>query len=101
VLFRTGDFLPSLEDVPTWFSDYFDIPLEAAQVILSVIVILLVLLPVLILTQGKSLTTVAVMFVLTEAVLVGISWLPGWLMILTVCIVALALAKFGSDSIGG
>jgi len=93
--------MPSLEDIPTWFSDYFGIVFEAGQVILSIIVILMVLLPVLLLTRGKGLTIPAVMFILTEAVLVGIGWLPSWIMILTVVVIALGIARFGTKMIGG
>ena len=98
---RAGDFLQSLEDIPTWFSDYFDISLEAGQIILSLIVILMVLLPVLILTKGKGLTVPAILLFLTEALLVGIGWLSSWIMIATLCILALFFAKMGSDLVTG
>ena len=91
----------SLEDIPTYFSDYMDISLEAGQAILSIIVILAVLLPVLYLSKDKGITIPAVMFVLTEAFLVGIGWIPAWLMIVTVVIVALAFARFTSVSVTG
>ena len=91
----------SLESIPTYFSDFMDISLEAAQVILSIVVILAVLLPVFYLARDKGITLPAVMFVLTEALLVGIGWLPSWLMIVTVVIVALALARFTSVNVTG
>lgn len=93
--------MQSIEDVPTWFADTWDIPLEAAQVILSVIVILAVLLPVLMLTKGKGIVIPAVLFILTEAILVGVSWLPSWLMIVTVVIIALLFARESSDIVTG
>ena len=40
-----GGFIMSLESIPTYFSDFMDISLEAGQAILSIIVILAVLLP--------------------------------------------------------
>jgi len=101
VLFRTGDFLQSLEDIPTWFSDYFDISLEAGQIILSLIVILMVLLPVLISTRGKGLTGPAILLFLTEALLVGIGWLSSWIMVATLSILALFFAKEGSGLVTG
>jgi len=85
--------MQSIENVPTWFADTWDIPLEAAQVILSVIVILAVLLPVLIVTKGKGMLIPAVMFILAEAILVGVSWLPAWVMIMTVVVIALIFAR--------
>ena len=91
----------SLESIPTYFSDFMDISLEAAQAILSIVVILAVLLPVFYLARDKGITIPAVMFVLTEALLVGIGWLPSWLMIVTVVIVALAFARFTSVTVTG
>lgn len=85
--------MQSIESVPTWFSDTWDIPLEAAQVILSVIVILAVLLPVLMLTKGKGILIPAIMFILAEAILVGVGWLPSWIMIVTVIVIALIFAR--------
>lgn len=91
----------SLESIPTYFSDFMDISLEAAQVILSIVVILAVLLPVLFLTKGKGIIIPAVMFVLTEAFLVGIGWLPSWLMIVTVVVIALVFARTTSVFVSG
>lgn len=85
--------MQSITSVPTWFSDNWGIPLEAAQVILSIIVILAVLLPVLYLTKGKGILIPAVMFILTEAVLIGVSWLPSWLMIVNLVVIALIFAR--------
>jgi len=101
VLFRAGDFLQSLEDIPTWFSDYFDISLEAGQIILSLIVILMVLLPVLIATKNRGLLIPAVLLFLTEGLLVGIGWLSSWVMITTLVILALFFSKLGADTVTG
>ena len=63
----------SLEDVPTWFSDSMGITLASAQVILSVVVLLSVLLPTMYLSRGsKSVTIEVVMLFLVESLLVGI-----------------------------
>lgn len=93
--------MPSLEDVPTWFSDYFDISLEAGQIILSLIVILAVLLPVLIVTRGRTLIIPLAIFFVVEVLLVGIGWLNVWVVIVTVCIVALLWAKETSALVTG
>lgn len=93
--------MPSLEDIPTWFSDYMDISLEAGQIILSIAVISAVLLPILYLTRGRGVLLPALVFVLMEALLVGIGWFPLWLMIVTVCIIALLWARLGSGLVTG
>ena len=92
----------SLESIPTYFSDFMDITLEAAQAILSIVVILAVLLPTLYLARGNKSTIIEiVMLFLTEAFLVGIGWLPFWLLIATVAVMALAVASLGTKVVTG
>jgi len=92
----------SLEDVPTWFSDTMGISLEAAQVILSIVVILAVLLPVFYLARGRrGLMIELVLFFLTESFLIGIGWLPFWVMIATIAVMSLAIALLGTRIVTG
>lgn len=92
----------SLESIPTYFSDFLDITLEAGQAILSLVVILAVLLPILYLTRGKgSATILIIMFFLTETFLVGIGWMPFWVLIATVAVMALAIASLGTKAVVG
>lgn len=92
----------SLESIPTYFSDFLDITLAAGQVILSMVVILAVLLPTMYLSRGnKSVTIEIVMLFLTESFLVGIGWLPFWLLIATVALMAFAVASLGTKTVTG
>jgi len=92
----------SLEDVPTWFSDSMGITLASAQVILSVVVLLSVLLPTMYLSRGsKSVTIEVVMLFLVESLLVGIGWFPFWLLIATLAVLALAIAFLGTKVVTG
>jgi len=93
--------MQSLEDFPTWLSTYWDISLEAAQIILSIVVIFSLLLPALYLTRGRGFVIPILTFFLTEALLVGIGWLSSWVMIATVCIMALFVGKFGAELVTG
>lgn len=93
--------MQSIASVPTWFSDTWGISLEAAQVILSIVAILMVLLPVLYLTKGKGLTIPAVMFILVEFFLIGIGWMPFWIAIVTITVIALGVARIGANMAGG
>ena len=93
--------MQSLEDIPTWFADFTDITLEAAQVILSIVVLLAVLLPTLYLSRGKSTTIELVMLFLVECLLVGIGWMPFWVLIATVAVVAMAVAFLGAKLVTG
>lgn len=96
--------MQSLSSIPTWFSDTMDISLEAAQAILSISVILAVLLPTMYLSMrmrtASHLPTI-LMFFLIEAVLVGISWLPFWILIATVAVMAFAIASLGTKVVTG
>ena len=92
----------SLESIPTYFSDFMDISLEAGQAILSIVVILAVLLPTMYLArENKSAIIEIVMLVLTESFLVGIGWLPFWLLIATVAVMAFGIAALGTKAVTG
>ena len=92
----------SLESIPTYFSDFLAITLEAGQAILSIVVILAVLLPTMYLSRGNKSTIIEiVMLVLTEAFLVGIGWLPFWLLIATVAVLAFGIASLGTKAVTG
>ena len=92
----------SLESIPTYFSDFMDISLEAAQAILSIVVILAILLPTMYLSRGSKSTIIEiVMLFLAEAFLVGIGWLPFWLLIATVALMAFGVAILGTKAVTG
>jgi len=92
----------SLEDIPTYFSDFLDISLEAGQAILSTVVILAILLPTLILLRNRKGVAIELMlFVLVESFLVAIGWLSFWLLIATVVIMAFGIANIGSNAVLG
>lgn len=92
----------SLEDVPAVFADAVGINLLSAQVILSITVIFALLLPTMILAKGKNAMTIYLLvFVLTECLLVGLGWLNFWILIMTVVVIALGVAKSGTDLVVG
>ena len=94
--------MQSLESIPTWFSDFMNITLEAAQMILSVVVILAILLPTMYLARGtKAVLVEVVMLFLSMSLLVGIGWLPFWILIATVAVLALAVASLGTKVVTG
>lgn len=91
-----------IESIPTWFADFWDISLEAAQALLSIAVILAVIMPIMLLSKGgKSTFIVSVMLFLVEAFLVGIGWLPFWILIATVAIMAVAISLLGTRVVTG
>jgi len=92
----------SLEDIPSDFADAFGMTDAAAQILLSIVVLLAVLLPVMYFNQGKrGLVVELVMIFLVEGLLVGIGWLPFWMLIGTVAIMAVAIALLGTRVVVG
>ena len=94
--------MQGLESIPTWFADAMDINLAAAQTILSLVVLLAVLLPTMYLSRGSKSTTIElVMLFLVECLLVGIGWLPFWILIATIAVMAMAISLLGTKMVTG
>jgi len=92
----------SLEDVPEVFAEYFGINEGTAQVILSITVIFALLLPTMVLARGKNATMIyLVVLLLAECLLVGLGWMPFWILIATVAMMALAIAALGTNAVTG
>ena len=92
----------SLEGIPQDFADYFLINLTMAQLILSIAVIFTILLPVMYLARGRNAVTIwLITTFLGECVVLGLGWLPFWIMIMTIAVTVLAIALVGSRAIGG
>lgn len=92
----------SLEDIPSAFADAVGINEGTAQVILSIVVIFTLLLPTMLLARGKNATVIyLIMLLLAECLLVGLGWMPFWILIATVAMMAVAIAMFGAKVVTG
>ena len=92
----------SLEDIPSAFADAVGINEGTAQVILSIIVIFALLLPTMLLARGKNATMIyLIVLLLAECLLVGLAWMPFWILIATVAMMALGIAILGSEAVTG
>lgn len=92
----------SLEDIPSEFADAVGITEGTAQVILSIVVIFTLLLPTMLLARGKNATTIyLIMLLLAECLLVGLGWMPFWILIATVAMMAVAIAMLGTKAVTG
>lgn len=91
----------SLEEIPEYFADTFGITTEVAQIILSVAVILAIVLPTMYLAKDKHQLPVIIMLFVSIALLVGLTWLPFWMLIVSLLIGASGIAYLGSNMIGG
>jgi len=90
----------SLEDIPSQFAEYFGINEATAQVILSIAIIFAILLPTMYLAKNSRTIHLIVLF-LTECLLTGIGWLPFWVLIATVAMMAVAIAVLGVGAVTG
>jgi len=92
----------SLEDVPSAFADYFGINETTGQLMLSLVVIFTLLLPTMYLAKGKNAVTIWLIAVfLGECVVLGLGWLPFWIMIMTIAVTVLGMSITVSKAIGG
>lgn len=94
--------MQGLEEIPQTFADAVGINLATAQVILSITIIFSLLLPTMLLAKGKNVTTIyLIMLLLAECLLVGLGWMPFWILIATVAMMALAIAAIGTQAVTG
>jgi len=92
----------SWEDIPSAFADFVGINEDTAKVILSIVVIFALLLPTMYLSRGtRAITVEIVVLFLAECLLVGIGWLPFWVLIATIAIMAAAVALLGARVVVG
>ena len=92
----------SLEDVPSALADALAITESTAQVIISIAVIFALLLPTMYLAKGKNAITIYIIVVfIGECLLVGLGWMPFWILITTLGCIALAIAAIGAQAVTG
>jgi len=92
----------SLEDIPADFATYFGINETTAQLILSLCVICTILFPVMYLSRGRNALTIwLITTFIGECIVLGLGWLPFWIMVMTIAITVLAIAIKSSGAIGG
>ena len=94
--------MQSLEDIPSWLSTAWGIDLISAQVILSMFVIAACVIPFIILRKERSNFTIEVVFMfIGMALCVALGWLPLWIMVMSIIIVAIVGAILGGGLIAG
>ena len=92
----------SLEDIPEAFADFFGVNEATAQVILSIAIIFAMLLPTMYLARGKNATMIyLIMTFLAECLLVGLGWMPFWILIATIALMAFGVAVVGAQGVVG
>ena len=88
--------------MPSEFATYFGINETTAQLMLSLVVIFTLLLPTMYLAKGKNAVTIwLIVTFLGECIVLGLGWLPFWIMITTIAVTVLGMAITTSNAIGG
>lgn len=90
-----------LEDKPQDFADYFGINLGSAQIILSIVVIFAIILPMMYLAKDKHQLPIVISVFLAEILLVGIGWMPFWVLIATMAVSVMAITLLTSKIVTG
>lgn len=92
----------SLEDIPSNLADYLGINETTAKLLLSLVVIMTLLLPAMVLAKGKNAVTIwLIVTFLGECIVLGLGWLPFWIMIMTIAITVLGIAFVSSGAMSG
>jgi len=90
-----------LESIPSEFADYFEINLGSAQIILSIVVIFAIILPMMYLAKDKHQLPIVISVFLAEILLVGIGWIPFWVLIATMAVSVMAITLLTSKIVTG
>lgn len=91
--------MQGVADIPTWLATAWGISEGVAQIILSFAVIIFMLLPVMYFTKNAAVLLIVI--VLAECLLVGLGWIPFWILIATVAMMAIAVASLGTNAVTG
>ena len=93
----------SLEDAPEALATFFGINETTAALFLSLSVIMAIVLPIMILTREND-NGVIIWLIFTfigECVVMGLGWLPLWVMVMTLIITSIPISMLGAKVIGG
>ena len=93
--------MPDLEEIPGLLGTALGISEATAQILLSVIVIFALLLPTMYLARGRAITIQLIVVFLAEVLLIGMGWLPYWVLIATIAVMAIAVALLGTRVVVG
>lgn len=94
--------MQSLEEIPELLGDYLGITEASAQILLSIIVLLAIVLPIFITMRDERAITIAIiMLFMGVCFLVGIGWLDFWILIVVIMLIALGWAQIGAKGVTG
>ena len=88
-------------EVPTYLDEQFACGEFVGGLLASLILLCIVMLPLMYLTKGKAYSIYILFGLLVLAPLVGLGWLPVWLYIIIVLLIALGFGKQLAGFFGG
>ena len=92
----------SITDIPAYFSEITGMNETTAQLLLSIFIVFLLLLPYIVLTKGEPNPIVSLMLVFIGlSIALGLGWAPFWIMIMMIVILAAGVAYLGTRGVTG
>ena len=92
----------SITDIPAYFSEITGMNETTAQLLLSIFIVFLLLLPYIILTRGNPNPIVSIMLVFIGlSIALGLGWAPFWIMIMMVVVFVAGVAMLGTKGVTG
>jgi len=92
----------SITDIPAYFSEITGMNETTAQLILSIFIVFLLLLPYIILTRGNPNPIVSLMLVFIGlSIALGLGWAPFWIMIMMIVVLVAGVAMIGTKGVTG
>ena len=102
ILYSHWCLIMSITDIPSYFADLTGMNETTAQLILSVFIIFLFLLPYIVLTKGQPNSIVSLMLIFIGlSVALGLGWAPFWIMIMMLVILVAGVAYLGTRGVTG
>lgn len=98
-VYAAGSF--EVSDVPSYLDEQLGCGEFVGGLIASVVLLCIVMLPTMYLTKGKAYSLYIIFGLLVLAPLVGLGWLPVWLYIIIILLIALGFGKQLAVFFGG
>jgi len=91
-----------ITDIPSYFADITGMNETTAQLILSIFIIFLLLLPYIILVKGHPNPIVSLMLIFIGlSIALGLGWAPFWIMIMMIVVLVAGVAYLGTRGVTG
>ena len=102
MLYSHWCLIMSITDIPSYFAVLTGMNETTAQLLLSVFIIFLFLLPYIVLTKGQPNPIVSLMLIFIGlSIALGLGWAPFWIMIMMIVVLVAGVAYLGTKGVTG